>query len=98
MSLVIWKTALAITDTQSVVMPEGAKPLAAQIQLQGLGGPLSLWFLCDPLKPKVARTIAIYDTGHAVPDDAGEYIDTFQISNGALVFHVFANPVAAPVR
>lgn len=35
------------------------------------------------------RTFAIYGTGHVQESICGEYIGTFQLHSGALVFHVF---------
>lgn len=81
----IWKFPLVICDTQGVTMPEGAKPLAVQLQ----GDTLCLWALVDPDAPKVCNTIDIRGTGHPCPDHLGEHIGTFQLSGGALIFHVF---------
>ena len=36
----------------------------------------------------------IYGTGHKVKDNPGKYINTFQVSNGNLVFHVFDESIA----
>ncbi|HQZ59688.1 MAG TPA: hypothetical protein PLQ39_08370 [Acinetobacter sp.] len=86
MSNVIWKFGLEVTDTQILKMPLGAKFLDAQMQ----NGNLQLWALCNNALVTVAeRKIAIYGTGNPMPDDCGEYIATFQMANGSLVFHVF---------
>lgn len=66
-------------------MPRGATPLTVQMQ----GGQPQLWALCDPAQPKEWRTFDVYGTGHAMPEDPGKYIATFQMENGALVWHVF---------
>jgi hypothetical protein len=31
----------------------------------------------------------MYGTGHDMPDDPGQYVGTFQMHGGALVFHLF---------
>jgi hypothetical protein len=81
----IWKFPLAVTDRQTVLLPTGSKLLDVQMQ----GGACCLWALCDEDAPKHLRTIAIYGTGNPVPDEPGEYIATFQMHGGALVFHAF---------
>lgn len=85
----IWKFPLAVADQQLIEIPRGAKLLTAQIQY---GDKLNLWALVDEHAPKGRRLIAIYGTGNPLPDegfDFGRYIATFQIAQGALVFHVF---------
>lgn len=80
----IWKYTLAITDVQKLSVPPGAKFLDVQMQ----EGVPQLWALVDEKNyDAVTRTIAIYGTGHPMPNLPGEYIATFQM--GELVFHVF---------
>jgi len=81
----IWKWELDVTDMQTVMMPAGAKLLDVQIQ----GGTCCVWALCDENNPKIPRHIAIYGTGNPMPAQPGEYIATFQLHAGALVFHAF---------
>lgn len=82
----IWKWTLAVTDKQTLQMPAGAKLLTVQMQ----GEAPQLWALCDETAPKMPRLIAIHGTGNPMPDEwPGEYVGTFQIHGGALVFHVF---------
>jgi hypothetical protein len=57
------------------------------VQMQGKE--CCIWALCDENAPKEPRHIAIYGTGNPVPDEAGEYVATFQTYNGELVFHAF---------
>ena len=82
----VYKTTLKVTDRQVVMVPRGAKFLTAQIQR----GEPQLWFLCDEKEPITNRIIAIYGTGHPLPEDPGEYISTFQELGGDLIWHVFA--------
>ena len=81
----IWKWPLEVTDTQIIGVPNGAKFLDVQMQ----GDACCLWALCDEAAPRKARRIAIYGTGNPIPDEPGEYIATFQMAGGALVFHAF---------
>lgn len=82
----IWKWTLGVTDRQSVQMPRGAKLLTVQSQ----GDMPQLWALCDETAPKEPRLIVIHGTGNLMPNEPpGDYVGTFQIHGGALVFHVF---------
>ena len=60
----IWKYPLEITDTQNLMMPEGAEILAAQMQ----GDTLCLWALVNPDAPKQRREIEVLGTGNPAPD------------------------------
>ena len=82
----IWKLTLAVQDVQRLELPAGAGILTVQIQ----GGEPQLWALCDENAiTKEPRHIAIYGTGNPMPDEAGDYIATFQMLGGAAVFHAF---------
>lgn len=81
----IWKYKLKVTDQQEVHIPIGAKLLSVQMQ----GEHCCLWALCDEAAAAEGRIIAIYGTGHPQPDHPGEYISTFQMAGGNLVFHAF---------
>lgn len=82
----IYKYPLEVTDRQTVYLPYNYKILTAQLQF----GVLQMWALVDELENlSVPVTIAIYGTGNPMPDEPGEYISTFQLRDGALVFHVF---------
>ena len=81
----IWKFGLDVADVQQVMMPEGAQILSVQTQMETP----QLWALVDPSRGVEARTIALYGTGHPMPTDPGRFLGTFQLSDGALVFHAF---------
>lgn len=82
----IWKFPLEVTDRQSMRIPAGAKLLTVQMQRETP----CLWALVDDstLEYEI-RSIAIYGTGNPMPNDPGDYIATFQLAGGALVFHAF---------
>lgn len=83
----IWKYKLEITDIQEIETPAGGEILTAQLQ----GDELQLWVMVNENSMyKTTRKIAIYGTGNPVPEPYGKYISTFQLHDGALVFHVFA--------
>lgn len=84
----IWKYELLIADHQEIRMPMGAEVLSAQMQ----GGTLCIWALVDPEASKVMRTFEVFGTGHPVDNSAPtmrQYISTFQLQGGTLVFHLF---------
>lgn len=81
----VFKYPLETTDEQTVHMPRGAHPLCVQVQ----GGPC-LWAMVDDQQPTEPRTIRVIGTGHPIPDaDRLDYIGTYQLHGGALVFHIF---------
>lgn len=81
----IWKYMLAVADRQCIQIPAGAKLLDVQVQ----HGAPCLWVLCDEKQAAKPRHIAIYCTGNPMPDSPGDYIATFQLLGGDVVFHAF---------
>ncbi len=83
----IWKQVLEATNEQTVQLPKGAKILCVQAQRETP----CIWFRTRDTKSKEteSRTFAIYGTDHEHHAITGEYIGTFQLQGGALVFHVF---------
>jgi hypothetical protein len=87
--MTIWKFPIEVRESQIVHMPKGAKPLTVQMQ----NGNPCLWTLCDETQPPEPRCVAVYGTGHKLPTNPGNYIATFQMMEGMLVFHVFERPL-----
>jgi len=81
----IWKFPLRCADKSTVVMPKGAKVLCVQTQCEEP----QVWAVCDISAEAEERTFAIYGTGHQHESISGEYVGTFQLNHGGLVFHVF---------
>ena len=84
----IWKYELDTVDNQLIEMPLSARILTVQTQNEKP----CLWCLTYPNIPKEVwkkREIIIHGTGHDVEAVPGEYIGTYQLLNGALVYHVF---------
>lgn len=82
----IFKYPLATIDAQTVVMRRGAQPLCVQMQ----NGLPCLWAMVDDQEPDEDRTIRVIGTGHPIPDaNRLDYIGTYQIHGGSLVFHAF---------
>lgn len=88
----IWKFPLRVDDTQFVPAPAGAEVLSVQVQ----GGAPCVWAIVDPDAPRSGFTIQMRGTGHPL-GSVGTYVSTFQIYDGALVFHAFvAYPETRP--
>lgn len=82
----IWKTVLALQDTQVVVVPQGSEFLCAREQ----NDTLAVWFRCDPTAPKERRTLWICGTGGDAPKpERARYLGTAILRRGMLVCHVF---------
>ena len=85
----IWKWQLNVEDRQQISMPKGAQILTVQIQHDVL----CLWALVDdtagPFQQE-SRWVAIIGTGNPIPTSLKlkQYIGTFQLYGGDLVFHV----------
>lgn len=79
----IWKFNLPVGDANLIPMPAGATLLHVDVH----GVTPCLWAAVDTRARKVGRRIQIAGTGHHLP--LGEYVGTFQLHGGALVFHVF---------
>lgn len=85
--LTIWKYPLAVEDYVTLSLPKGARILSVQTQ-RGLP---QLWALVDADAPTVQRRFRVFGTGHALPNGVifDTYLGTFQLHDGALVFHLF---------
>ncbi len=86
MAKTVYKYELPFNENVELTLPEGAEVLCVQTQL---GRPW-LWARIDPKKPAVSqRCFRIAGTGHPLDEADGKYIGTFQLQDGALIFHVF---------
>ena len=83
----IWKCILKIDDEQIVELPEGAEALTVQIQ----DGQPCLWYLVNPVQPLRKYLVRMAGTGHPIERNysKNEYVGTFQMKDGQLIFHVF---------
>lgn len=82
----IWKYNVGVSDMFSIMMPKGAQILAVQAQR----GIPQLWALVDPDQETELRYFVLFGTGHPITNaDKLQYIGTFQVEQGTLVFHLF---------
>lgn len=83
---VVFKYSLAQCDVQTVTLPVGSEILSVQDQQ----GSWQLWALVDPQASVFEpRKIRIAGTGHLIHENIKKHISTFQMHDGALVFHAF---------
>ena len=85
----IWKFPIKVGDIITIEMPLYSQVLTIQSQFDE---PM-MWALVDPKQIKETRYFEVFGTGHSVPDlDATKqrnYINTFQVHGGSLIFHLF---------
>lgn len=81
----IWKYPLA-PGRNDVTMPWPAQILTVGAQ----GDRVSIWALVDPGAARITRAVDVVATGQEL-EDTGQYLGTFQLADGALVFHVFTD-------
>jgi len=86
--LSIFKYPVLIQDHFTLELPKDAKILTVQTQR----GTPQLWAMVDSETEKEKRYFRLTGTGHPLGDDylrIINYIGTFQMVNGTLVFHLF---------
>ena len=86
--LAIYKYPVSIKDHFNLELPKDAKILSIQIQRDMP----NLWAMVDSETEKEKRYFRLVGTGHPLGEDylrIINYIGTFQMGNGALVFHLF---------
>lgn len=85
---IVYKYELPIADRCMIRMHEEAEILCVQVQ----NGKPCIWALVDTDNHLYDYEFRIAGTGHdlALEPGEGEYVGTFQLASGALVFHVFA--------
>ncbi len=89
--MVVYKYKLKQKDLQSILMPEGAKIISAQIQF----GNIVLWAYCNPLNYVENRVIEILTTGNEVPNEYfREFLGTVQFIGGDLIYHIFERKIS----
>ena len=84
----IFKYPLPVDDEVVIPMPSGARILTVQAQ----NNLPCVWAVVTPdAEGMEDRRFRVFGTGHPIPEgtDSLEYIGTFQLHNGRLVFHLF---------
>jgi len=86
----IYKYPIPIEDKITLTLPVNSDILTVQIQK---GEPVVYALVGTVLKMERDRKLELYSTGMEVPENR-IYIGTFQMLNGALVYHLFENNVS----
>ncbi len=82
----VFKYTLEMIDEQAIAMPKGAFPMTVQTQ----NDKPQVWMFVDDSQPPERRKFRIVGTGHPADDvQYGQYVGTFQMQGGSLVFHLF---------
>lgn len=92
MKKTIWKYELEVTGKNILLIPQDAEILSVQTQNETP----CLWALVNPDSQLEERYFEMFGTGHPVHCDMGvnrKFIGTFQMSDGALVFHLFERSI-----
>lgn len=85
----IWKFPIPCEDIFKLDLPLGAKVLTVQTQI----GTPCIWVLVDPEMEETPYWFRLAGTGHPLdPVESETYVGTFQLRDGALVFHLFQLP------
>lgn len=83
--IAVYKYAVPLLDIVTFSAPAGAKLLRVEPQ----GANICVWALVDTDEPDVLRHVRIAGTGHPITHPHPLYINTFEMMDGALVFHAF---------
>ena len=84
----IWKFEIKIGSYSVIKMPKSAEILTVQPQ----NDKVCIWALVNPDNETESRHFETHGTGHEIHYDMGierKYINTFQLNDGMLVFHLF---------
>lgn len=97
--ITIWKYIVPKSETFKHQIPKGAKFLSVQLQ----DNEPQMWFLVDSKVEMEERKFFVALTGQEIPKDLAdlsEYLETVQISGGAIVLHLFEllDPITAMVK
>lgn len=83
--MTIWKFSVTVIDNFQIQMPEGAKILTVDMQ----GDVPYIWAIVVPNSPLQIRKFVLRGTGHPFVGGEDNYIGSFQLIEGLLVFHLF---------
>lgn len=86
--LEVWKFPLTTEDEQKIHPPKGWEFLC----IQNVREVPVVYMLVNPLMPRDSVVLITKGTGHPIEyKEIGDYLSTYQLEKGMLVFHVFRN-------
>lgn len=83
--MTVWKFPFEVQDEFSLSMPRFSRILTVQMQ----GDQPCIWAAVEPSESRDERRFRILGTGRPTPISTLEYVGTFQMFAGALVWHLF---------
>ena len=94
----IYKYELKTVDSQAIKVPASATFLSLQVQK----GTLCIWVMVDSNETEMKTLhIRIFGTGHSISDELhgrlSNFLGTYQLSDGDLVFHTFVEEIDGEV-
>ena len=82
----VWKFPVPLDDSFDIEMPAGSEILCVQTQR----GEPCIWAEVSTEAERKPRSFRLFGTGHSQDIDAWvEYVGTFQVKEGDLVFHIY---------
>lgn len=85
MTITIWKYPVELMDRFSIEMPENSIVLSVGVK----ENQPYIWAIVN-VHHKLCKTqFQLYITGESLSESRGLFIGTFQLNDGALVFHLF---------
>ena len=81
----VFKYPIPIDDKFDLMLPVGAALLSVQVQHDTA----CIWALVDANAPRERRSFTLYGTGRPCQENPKDYIGSFQVYGGSLVFHLF---------
>jgi len=85
MSQQVWKFEIPECDAFNINAPGEIKWLDAQVE----HGIPFVWGVVSTDSPPISHVLFLRGTGHPFTGQEGDHIGSFQLDNGALVFHLF---------
>ena len=85
----IWKYKIPLTDKFELHLPVGAEILYVNTQIIDCEEQYCMWVGVNSEASQEKREFILRGTGHGMPDVTLEYIGSFWVDKGVLIFHLF---------
>jgi len=90
--LTVYKYPFVVDDYVNINMPKFSRVLSVQVQgVGGINDSPCIWAIVDTDSPLEVKRFRLVGTGHPIKEKEEnlEFIGTFQLLGGRLVFHLF---------
>ena len=87
----IWRQDIVLVERQTITAPGLRRILAVDNQRDKL----EVWFEVSPGRPERSIDLIIVGTGHAIPDDVGNYLGHIVTAGGVFVWHFYTADLGA---